>query len=36
MTTFNISYRGEKHKVEANLPHVLRHDHCMSFVDKEN
>ena len=34
VTTFNISYRGEKRVLEANLTHVLRHDHCMSFVDQ--
>lgn len=36
VTTFNLTYKGLDEKMEANLTHVLRHNHCFSFLDEEN
>lgn len=36
VTTFNLTYRSERHIIEANLTHVLRHNQCVSFLDEQN
>lgn len=36
ITIFNISYRSEDRKVQANLTHVMRHNQCFSAFDEQN